>query len=82
MSSEVAELCGPPELSGRFGAQVNRNIDYHAVGQLDIFQEIENPAAETRLDFPGFGFGAGFGFSARSGFGASFGFCARFRFSA
>jgi hypothetical protein len=82
MSAEVAEQCSTPELSGRFWTQVDGNIDDHAVGQLDIFQEIENPAAKTRLDFPWFGFGAGFGFSARFGFGASFGFCARLRFSA
>jgi hypothetical protein len=40
MSSEVAELGSAPELSWRFGAQVNRDIDDHAVRQFDIFKQV------------------------------------------
>jgi len=44
---------------------MNGNVDDHAVGQLDVFEKIENSPAETRLDFSRLRFGAAwFGFSA------------------
>src|SRR5437773_4598506 len=49
-----------------FWTQVNGNIDDHAVGQLHVFQEIKNAAAETRLNLSRLRFGAN-GFSLGSG---------------